>query len=168
MSPSTPSDHLSAQAGITALSAYLTKHGAPHEIIEHAPTETAAAEARAAAVSPDQAAKTIVLHDHGAYLLALIPACERLDLHKLRDVLGATKTLHLATEPEIARHFVPFEVGATPPVGVGVFAGEVIDKRLADRTAIVCSGGDHRHAVRVDPRDVVRLANAAVADICAD
>ena len=123
---------------------------------------------RAAAVSPDQAAKTIVLHDHGTYLLALIPASERLDLHKLRDVLGASKSLQLATEPEIATHFVPFEVGATPPVGVGIFAGEVIDKRLAGQPAIVCPGGDHRHAVRVDPRDVVRLANAAVADICAD
>jgi Ala-tRNA(Pro) deacylase len=162
------SDASSADAGVRALSAYLTRHGATHEIIEHAPTQTAAAEALAAAVPPDQAAKTIVLHDHGAYLLALIPASERLDLHKLRDVLGASKTLQLATEREIATRFPPFEVGATPPVGAEGFAGEVIDRRLADQSAIVCAAGDHRHAVRVDPSDVVRLANAAVADICAD
>jgi Ala-tRNA(Pro) deacylase len=162
------SDAPSADAGVRALSAYLTKHGATHEIIEHAPTQTAAQDARAAAVPADQTAKTIVLHDHDAYLLALIPACERLDLHKLREVLGASKTLQLATEREIASRFVPFEVGATPPVGAEAFAGEVIDTRLADQSAIVCPGGDHRHAVRVDPRDVVRLANAAVADICAD
>jgi Ala-tRNA(Pro) deacylase len=150
------------------LSAYLGSHGVEHEVIEHRPTPTAAADARAASVRPDQAAKTVVLQDHGAYMLAIVPASERLDLHKLREVLGASKSLRLATEDEIATHFAAFEVGATPPVGTEVFAGEVIDRRLTEQPRVVCSGGDHRHAVAIDPRELVRLAQATVADICTD
>jgi Ala-tRNA(Pro) deacylase len=157
-----------ARSGVEALSAYLAAHRVEHEVIEHRPTATAAADARAASVPPDQAAKTVVLQDHGAYMLAIVPASERLDLHKVRELLGASKSLRLATEDEIAKQFPPFEVGATPPVGTEVFTGEVIDRRVTEQPRIVCSGGDHRHAVAIDPRELVRLARATVADICTD
>jgi Ala-tRNA(Pro) deacylase len=153
---------------VEALRAYLAAHHVEHEVIEHRPTATAAADALAASVPPDQAAKTVVLQDHGAYMLAIVPASERLDLHKVRELLGASKSLRLATEDEIATHFAAFEVGATPPVGTEVFAGEVIDRRLTEQPRVVCSGGDHRHAVAIDPRELVRLAQATVADICTD
>ena len=165
---STEAHALVAHEGAGALSAYLTAHGVRHEIVEHAPAFTASSEARAASVPPDQAAKTIVLQDHGAYLLALVPASERLDLHKLRRLLGASKSLRLAGEDEIAEHFAQFEVGAVPPVGDAAFAGEIIDRRLAALDQMLCSAGDHRHSVRVSPADVVRLAGARVGDICED
>jgi len=154
--------------GAGALSAYLSAHGVEHEIVEHAAAFTASSEARAAAVPPDHTAKTVVLQDHGAYMVALVPASERLDLHKLRVLLGACKSLRLASEDEIADHFAQFEVGSVPPVGSAAFAGEVVDRRLTALERVLCSAGDHRHSVSVSPADVVRLAGARVGDICED
>lgn len=162
-----PGSHesISAHESTEALSTYLTAHGVEHRVIEHDETFTAASEARAAEVPAEQTAKTVVLEDRGTYLLALVPASDRLDLHKVRDLLGASKSLRLATENEIAEHFSQFEVGAVPPVGHVLFAGEVVDETLAGQPEVLCSGGDHRHSVVVDPRQIVRLAEARVADI---
>ena len=47
-------------------------------------------------------------------------------------------------------------------------SAEVVDQRLLEENLILCAGGDHRHSVLLDPRDVVRIADAKVADVCAD
>jgi len=147
---------------------FLEGEGVDCELIEHEPTMSATAEARTMHRSPDQVAKTIVLHDGSAYVIAAIPAAERLDLHKLREALGATRRLQLAGEDEIAREFPTLEVGAVPPFGPMVPAAEVIDSALLEQPRILCPAGDHRHSVLVDPRDVVRITGASTAFICQD
>lgn len=101
-------------------------------------------------------------------MLAIVPASERVDLHKLRGLLGASKSLRLATEKEIAAAFPMLEVGAVPPIGPMLPRAEVVDRRLLKEDRIICTGGDHRHSVFLDPRDVVRIADAKVADVCID
>ena len=93
---------------------------------------------------------------------------ERVDLHKLRELLGATRALRLAGEAEIAREFPTVEVGALPPFGPMVPAAEFIDRGLLEPRRILCAAGDHRHSVLVDPRDVVRITAATTAYICQD
>jgi Ala-tRNA(Pro) deacylase len=151
-----------------ALAAYLEGEGVPCKLIEHKPTMSAVAEAGASNLSPDQVAKTIVLHDGPAYFIAAIPASDRLDLHKLRDLLGATRHLRLASEEEIEHDFPSFETGAIPPFGPIMPAAEVIDSALMPQRRILCPAGDHRHSVLVDPQEVRRIASAKVADICQD
>jgi prolyl-tRNA editing enzyme YbaK/EbsC (Cys-tRNA(Pro) deacylase) len=109
-----------------------------------------------------------VLHDGVAYVIAAIPASRRLDLHKLRELLGATRQLRLASEQEIARDFPAFEVGAIPPFGPVVPAAEVIDRELLAHERILCAAGDHRHSVLVDPGEIVRITAATAADISED
>ena len=158
---------LAGHLDIDQLSAFLNQHGVEHEVIEHSPTVRAAESARASAVPPDAAAKTVVLYDHGALLLAALPASEMVDMRKVRDLLGASRSLRLATEQEIASHFPEFEVGAVPPVGGGgVFASRLVDRHLLDQPRVLCGSADHRHAVLLDPRELTRLGNAVVADIC--
>ena len=101
-------------------------------------------------------------------MIAAIPASERLDLRKLRELLGATRQLRLASEDEIAREFPTLEVGAVPPFGPVTPAAEVIDRNLLEQQRILCPGGDHRHSVVVNPREVVRITDAKTADICQD
>jgi prolyl-tRNA editing enzyme YbaK/EbsC (Cys-tRNA(Pro) deacylase) len=48
-------------------------------------------------------------------VIAAGSASARLDLRKVRELLGATRNLRLATEDEIARDFPTLEVGAVPP-----------------------------------------------------
>jgi len=162
------SGHELTTTRVAAIADFLDGAGVRHEVIEHAPVASAAAEANATGHPPEQVAKTIILHDGTAYVIAAIPASERLDMHKLREVLGATRQLRLATEEEIARDFASVEVGAVPPFGPMVPAAEVIDQALLEREQIVCPAGDHRHSVLVDPQEVVRITSAATADISQD
>ena len=153
---------------VAAVAEYLRGEGIAHEVVEHRKTLSAAEEAVATDQPPQQVAKTVVLHDGGAYLLAVIPASRRLDLHKLREVLGAGKSLQLASENQMAEDFPQLEVGAVPPLGPMVPAAEVVDPRLLDEERVLCAGGDHTHSVLLDPRDIVAATDATVADVCED
>jgi len=153
---------------VAAIVEYLDGAGVPFELLEHEPVMSAVAEARVAQRPQQQVAKTVVLHDGEAYSIAAVPASERLALHKLRDLLGASRRLRLATEEEIARDFPTLEVGAIPPFGPMAPAAEVIDSTLVEQERILCPAGDHRHSVLVDPSEVVRITAAKTADICED
>jgi len=157
-----------ATTRVEAIVAFLDGEGVEYELIEHQPTMSAAAEASVTQHAPEQVAKTVVLHEGNAYVIAAIPASDRLDLHKLRERLGATRQLRFASEDEIARDFPSLEVGAVPPFGPMVPAAEVIDHRLLEQARILCPAGDHQHSVLVDPREVVRITAAVTADICQD
>jgi Ala-tRNA(Pro) deacylase len=152
--------------GIDAVTAFLEAEGVRHEVLEHRPTFSAAAEARAAGSQPQEAAKTLALHDRGGYRMAVIPASHRLDLHRTRELLGATSHLRLATEDELERDFPMFDVGAMPPLGPMMPMPEIIDVHLLYHDKIVCAGGDHRHGLRLDPRDLVRVCEPRVASLC--
>lgn len=154
--------------GVAAVTEALRGEGIRHEVIEHGEALTAAEEAAATGRPQHRVAKTIVLHDHGAYMLAVVPASHRIDLHKLREAVGARRSLHLASEAQMARDFPGLEVGAVPPVGPMVPTREVVDHRLLEEDRVVCAGGDHRHSIVLDPRDIVATMDAAVADICED
>jgi Cys-tRNA(Pro)/Cys-tRNA(Cys) deacylase len=154
--------------GVEAIIGFLDGVGIAYELIEHPKAMSAGAEARVAHVPAEQVAKTVVLHDGSAYAIVAVAACDRLDLHKLRELLGATEQLRLANETEIGHDFPTLEVGAVPPFGPMVPAAEVIDSALTAQERILCPAGDHHHSVLVDPRDVVRITGAATADIRED
>ncbi len=149
-----------------AILAFLEGAGISCELVEHEPTMSASADARATHKPPDQAAKTIFLHDGKAYMVVAVPASERLDLNKVRELFNATRHLRLASEEEIAADFPTLEVGAIPPFGPMLPAAEVIDRRLLAHDRILVPAGDHRHSVLVDPRDILRVTAATTADIC--
>lgn len=160
-----------SHAGITssrveAVVEYLRGMGVDFELLEHEVTMSASEEAKATEWPPEQVAKTVVLHDGNVYAIAAIPGSDRLDLHKLRGMLRASRHLRLASEDEMARDFPSLEVGAIPPFGPMVPAVEVIDSTLARQPRIVCPAGDHRHSVLIDPSEVIRLMDAKTGDIC--
>ena len=150
-----------------AVTEYLDGEEIEYEIVEHGQRFTAAAEARAAGVGPEDAAKDVVLRSGDEYILAVIPASERLDLKKARDLLDDAE-LRLATEAELARDFTQFERGARPPFGPILGVRQIVDERLLDHEQVLCNGGDHRHSLKVDPRAIVRIADARVADLRQD
>jgi Ala-tRNA(Pro) deacylase len=159
---------LEGSRGIEALTRFLDERGIAYETVEHEQTFSSAEEAEAAGVAPDHAAKTMLLRDGDEYRMAVIPASHRLDLHKVREVLAASGKLRLATEEEMGADFEAFEVGALPPFGPLVPAPEVVDRRLLEHERVLCTGGDHRHSVLVDPNEIVRVADGKLADVCED
>lgn len=166
---SDPSTHTAiTTTGSAAVAEYLDGLDVGYELVEHPPTTSAAAEADATQRPGEQVAKTVVLQYGLGYVLAIVPASERLDLRKVRRLLGAPKDLRFATEAEIARDFPALEIGAVPPLGPMLPMAEVIDGRLVEQPRILCAGGDHEHSIVVDPQELVRLTGATVADVCAD
>ena len=156
----------SSAGGVAVVRRYLEDAGVEHELLEHTPTFSTLDEAEAVGIEARYAAKTLALHDHDRWSLAVIPANHRIDLDRARRLLRATRHLRLATEQEMAEAFPDFEVGALPPAGPMLPELEVVDIRLLYRDRIVCAGGDHRHALRLDPRDLIQLAEPRVGDIC--
>ena len=82
---------------VDAIVGFLEGAKVTYELIEHKLVMSAGAEARVAGQPPQTVAKTVLLHDGSVYVIAAISAADRLDLRKLRDLLGATRQLRLAT-----------------------------------------------------------------------
>lgn len=153
---------------VEAVKAYLEKQGVDHEMVEHEEQFTAAAEAQAAGMKPADAAKDLILRDGETYMLAVIPASQRLDLGKARALFEASGSLRLATEEEIGKDFDRFEVGAIPPFGGLHGIPQAVDLKLLEHDRVLCSAGDHAHGVLVDPKEMVRVAEAKTGDLSED
>jgi len=155
--------------GTEDLTRVLDEAGVRYELLSHARTESAGAEAEALGLVPADVAKTLVVTTPERYVRAVLPASERIDLHKLREVTGGgKKKVHLASEEDIARDYPEFDLGAVPPIGGGRRDPVVVDRRLAERDSIVLEAGSHEHSLRIPAADLLRIAEAEVADICVD
>lgn len=140
-----------------------------YELLAHAHTESALAEADALGVDPDEVGKTLVLSTPDGYVRAVVPSNCRVDMHKLRDVVGAGgKKVHLATEDDLTRDYAEFDLGAVPPLGGGRQDRVVVDSRIAGRESVVVEAGSHEESVRLSTAELIRVARADVADICED
>ena len=136
-----------------------------YELIRHERTETAVDEATAVGVSPDEVAKTIVLVAGDGYVRVVLPASERLDMHKARELLSGTKKVRLASEAELASVYPMFELGAVPPFGGPAGDRVIVDSRLAQRETVVLEAGSHGESVRMKTADLMTLAGADIGDI---
>ena len=147
----------------------LDEAGVRYELLQHAHTESAVAEAEALGLASADVAKTLVVTTSEGYVRAVLPASERIDLRKLREVTGGgKKKVHLASEEDLARDYPEFDLGAVPPIGGGRRDRVVVDRRVAERESIVLEAGSHEQSARVRADDLVRVAKAEVADICTD
>ena len=135
--------------------------GVAHDVVEHVPTYTAVDEAaayarrRALHGQDDRPPRPRGLARRGA--AGQPPAGPRQGAPAARR----RRRLRLATEDGDGGG-VP---GGTRPVPCrpsGRSSPEVVDMRLLYREAIVCAGGDHRHAIRLDPRDLLKLAEPRI------
>jgi Ala-tRNA(Pro) deacylase len=150
-----------------ALTQALDSSDVAYELLEHARTDRAADEASALGLRPNEVAKTIVLTTGLENLRVVLPASERIDMHKLRELLGAGKELHLLSEDAMQRDYPEFELGAVPPLG-GREDAVVVDSRVAELEQVVFEAGGHDRSVRVKTADLLAATKARVADVSAD
>jgi Ala-tRNA(Pro) deacylase len=145
----------------------LEKSGVEYELLPHPRTETAVAEAEALGADARDVAKTLVVSTPGGYVRAVLPASERLDLHKLREHVEGGKRIHLATEEDLERDYPSFELGAVPPFGGGADP-VLVDSRLAERQQVVLEAGSHEQSLRIRTTDLLELTRAQVVDLAQD
>lgn len=135
-----------------------------YELLPHSRTLTAADEARAVGVDLEHVAKTLVLATGTGFVRAVLSASERIDLRKIRAVLGSGD-VHLASEEVLAGAYPQFELGAVPPVGGPDHDLVLMDERLRDEESVVFEAGTHDQSVRIKTADLVSVAGARIADI---
>jgi prolyl-tRNA editing enzyme YbaK/EbsC (Cys-tRNA(Pro) deacylase) len=118
----------------------LDEAGVAYELLPHAHTESALAEAQALGLPADDVAKTLIVKTREGYLRAVVPASDRLDERKLRDITdGSKKEVHLASEDELRRDYPDFDLGAVPPVGGARRDPVIVDSRVKARARRSCS-----------------------------
>jgi Ala-tRNA(Pro) deacylase len=150
--------------GVRQFLEFLERRGLDHAVVEHAPTYSAGAEARVAAVAPAHTAKTVMLCDADGWVMAVAPASEMVDLRKVRRCMARPR-LRFATEREIEAAFPTFDAGAFPPFGELFDCPEVIDSRLVAASRVLCNGGDHQHSVVLNARELWHASGARSGDL---
>lgn len=135
-----------------------------YQLIDHARTTTAAAEARVLGVSPHEVAKTVVLATPDGFVRAVLPASSRLDFGKVREILG-TKHVELATEAVLAGAYPEFELGAVPPLTSGDGDRVLVDRRLCENEWVVLEAGTHEQSLRLRTSDLLELTDARLVDL---
>ena len=135
-----------------------------YELLDHARTTTAAAEARVLGVASHEVAKTVVLTTPDGFVRAVLPASDRLDLDKLRTIVG-TKHVELASEAVLAGAYPEFELGAVPPLTGGDGDRVLVDRRLCESEWVVLEAGTHEKSLRLRTSDLVELTEAQLVDV---
>ena len=96
--------------------------------------------------------------------LAVVPATRRLDLDKLRRVVGSEK-VEIAREAEFQGLYPDCDLGAMPPFGELYGQRTFIDETLREEERIAFHAGDHRTAVEMSYSDFERLCQPVPADL---
>ncbi len=68
---------------------YLDSHGVKYVVISHSLAYASQEVAQSAHVSADHLAKTVIVKVDDKMCMAVLPASHKVDLHMLRDIIGA-------------------------------------------------------------------------------
>ena len=126
-------------------------------------TPTAAAAARAVGCELSQIVKSLVFMCDGVAVLALVSGDRRADPAKVAAAAGAAAA-RVAT-PEEVLAATGFEPGAVAPFPVERVGRVLVDEELLRQEMVWIGAGSSRHLAGLAPRDLVRLAKAAPADL---
>src|SRR5262249_11367670 len=97
-------------------------------------------------------AKAVLVGVDSGYALAVLPATHRINLDRLRDLLGS-REIRIATEDELASVFFDCELGALPPFGRLYGLPRVVDASLSSGAEVVFEGNARHESVRMKYRD---------------
>lgn len=149
-----------------AVKDYLDKAGVDYKIhVADGPTMTAHDAATRLRVPLETIIKSIVFTTQDeSPMIAIVTGDKRVDRGKLSAVVGASK-VRIATA-EAAKTLTGYEVGSMPPLGHGKRIATVIDRKVMSFSKVYGGAGTPDALIEIGPRDIARLTDAKVADIC--
>jgi Cys-tRNA(Pro)/Cys-tRNA(Cys) deacylase len=151
----------------TPATALLTKLGIKHavHVYEHDPRRASyGLEASdALGIPPERVFKTLVAEVDGTLTVGVVPVTGQLDLKTLAAAAGGRKARMAG--PEAAERATGYVVGGISPLGQRKRMPVVIDSAALGFATVFCSGGRRGLEIELAPGDLVRAADALVADI---
>ncbi len=138
---------------------YLDSNGVTYELVEHGYSHSSLEAARKAHIPDEQMAKAVVLEDHRGYLIAVLPASNKLSLNTVRERCG--EALNLSSESTLKQLFDDCESGAIPPIGEAYGMDVVWDDSLAECGDVFFEAGDHTDLVHISGAEFQRLMGGA-------
>ena len=138
---------------MSALTEQLEQQGSAFELLPHRPAWTAADEARALGINTTDVLKTLAVRTGIGYVLVVMPASCRLDLHLIRDALGDHQA-RLASEEELARDFADYQLGALPPLGALLGCEVYVDPEVLNHDLVVFAAGIQTESVRIRTQEL--------------
>jgi Ala-tRNA(Pro) deacylase len=143
------------------LESYLRDNGVGFESHTHPEAYTAQTVAASEHVSGKQFAKNVILVCDGKLTMAVVPAHEKVDLERFKEVTGAGD-VRLAQEDEFASRFEDSDPGAQPPFGNLYEVPTYVDEALTNQQTIVVQAGTHTDTISLSYADYERLVKPRV------
>ena len=137
---------------------YLDKNKIKYDVLAHRCVYTAYDLANTTKKKLSEIAKTLVVKADAKYVLVVLPAHYRLDLSKLKKVLGAKK-VSIAPEKVMKKVF-NVKPGAITPFGSLHKVEVVVDKALAKSKEALFSAGSFTDSLQMKVKDFVDLEEA--------
>lgn len=111
--------------------------------------------------------KTILARGHsGNYYVLVLPGTQSMDLKKAARAFGE-KSLELSDVRDLEK-ITGYVRGGCSPVGMKKTFRTVFDQQALEHATILVSAGKRGYQVQVDPRRLIQLLRAEVADVRAD
>jgi Ala-tRNA(Pro) deacylase len=133
----------------------LRENDVDFETVVYPPAFTAQKRAMRLGISGRHVLKSVLLAGPEGFLLAVLPATERVDAEALARALGGP--VRLAAPEEIARVFPDCEWGVVQPLGSAYGIRTLLDDSVSPDDCIVLGMHSHAHAVRMSCRDFERI-----------
>ena len=140
---------------------YLTEKHVPYTRSTHRLAYSAQGVAAAQHVGGWTVAKTVILKTENQFLMVVLPAPMKVDLHLLREQLPFSQ-LELADEWEFGRLFPDCQLGAMAPFGNLYGLPVYVEESLARQDEIVFNAGTHVDTIRMKYKDFDRLVGPTV------
>lgn len=113
-------------------------------------------------VNPKEICKTLILKDqeNNSYVVVAL-GNDRIDFEKVSKRFDCSK-LRLAT-PEEVKQEIGLEIGAVCPLFLEL--PMLIDRRIFNREKINFGSGDHLFGIEINPKDILKCADAKISDV---
>ena len=148
---------------LNKLREFLEMNKVPYSVHSHPQAYTAQEIAALSHVAGRMLAKVVMVKAGDQLVMLVVPADRRVDLQRVRTILG--RDVRLATETEFRDAFPGCEVGAMPPFGNLFGIPVYVDRSLEADEEIVFNAGTHTLTAKLAFEDFVRSASPSVGDV---
>jgi prolyl-tRNA editing enzyme YbaK/EbsC (Cys-tRNA(Pro) deacylase) len=143
--------------------AALRAHGLDVEVRQFPDSTRTAAEAAAAiGTTVGQIVKSLVFLAGEQPVLALMSGSNRLALARLGALVGSSVS---KADAEAVRRATGYAIGGVPPVGFPASIPAYLDRDLLAYDTVWAAAGTPHHVFAIAPPELVRIAQATVADL---